>query len=198
MKNHIQNYFNQTKNTVDKIDIKKIEKLVISISHIKKNKGRIFFLGVGGSAGNCSHAVNDFRKLCDIECYAPTDNVSELTARINDDGWDSSILNWLKVSKINKKDAIFIFSVGGGNKKANVSVNLVKAIDFAINRKAKVLGIVGKKNGYTYLKGDTVICIPETDKGLIKQTTEASKVENMETPEVNLVRNAEYTLTRTK
>ena len=173
MKNHIQNYFNQTRNTIKKIDFKKIEKLVISISHIKENKGRIFFLGVGGSAGNCSHAVNDFRKLCDIECYGPTDNVSELTARINDDGWDTSILNWLKISKINEKDAIFIFSVGGGNKKANVSVNLIKAIDFAIERKTMVLGIVGKKNGYTYLKGDTVIYIPQTDKRLITPLSES-------------------------
>jgi len=173
MKNHIKNYFQQTQKTINKIDLKKIEKLVISISDIKQNKGRIFFLGVGGSAGNCSHAVNDFRKLCDIECYAPTDNVSELTARINDDGWDTSILNWLKVSKISEKDAIFIFSVGGGNKKENVSVNLIRAIDFAIKRKTKVLGIVGKKNGYTYLNGDTVIHIPSTDKSLITPLSES-------------------------
>ena len=128
---------------------------------IKKEKIKVefFFLGVGGSAGNATHAVNDFRKLCNIECYAPTDNVSELTARINDEGWDSSFKNWLITSKLNNKDGIFIFSVGGGNLKKKVSVNLIEAIKLAKKKNSKVLGIVGKKNGYTYKNGHAVINI---------------------------------------
>ena len=173
MTNHIKNYFAKTIKTIDKIDFDKIDKLAKLISNIRKKKGRIFFLGVGGSAGNCSHAVNDFRKICEIESYAPTDNVSELTARINDDGWESSLLNWLKVSKINNNDALFILSVGGGNKAAKVSVNIVKAIDFALIKKAKIFGIVGKKDGYTYRKGNLVICVPLTDKKLITPLSES-------------------------
>ena len=115
--NHINNYFSEVSEIAFLIDKKKINELVIQIQNLKKRKGRIFFLGVGGSAGNASHAVNDFRKLCGIESYTPTDNVSELTARINDEGWDSSIKGWLEQSRLNSKDAIFIFSVGGGNKK---------------------------------------------------------------------------------
>ena len=118
--NHINNYFNQIKLVSYKIDKKQIEQLVKTLVKIRERKGRVFFLGVGGSAGNCSHAVNDFRKICEIECYTPTDNVSELTARINDDGWKSSFKNWLKVSNLNSKDAIFIMSVGGGNQKKKV------------------------------------------------------------------------------
>ena len=122
---------NLVKKISDTIDTKNIESLALDLFKIKKNKGRIFFLGVGGSAANSSHAVNDFRKLCEIECYSPVDNVSELTARINDDGWDSSFSNWLKLSKLNSKDAIFIMSVGGGNLKKRVSINLIQAIKFA-------------------------------------------------------------------
>ena len=111
-KNHINIFFNQVKTIAEKINKVEIEKMVEILKNLKVRGGRLFFLGVGGSAGNCSHAVNDFRKLCDIESYAPTDNVSELTARINDEGWDTSYVNWLKVSKFNKKDVIFIMSVG--------------------------------------------------------------------------------------
>ena len=117
MKNHIENYFDQVGTLSDLIDKKQIEQMIKTLIKIRKRKGRVFFLGVGGSAGNCSHAVNDFRKICEIESYTPTDNVSELTARINDDGWESSLKNWLKVSNLNSKDAIFIMSVGGGSKK---------------------------------------------------------------------------------
>ena len=114
---HIHNFFNEVKSIAEKIDKDEIQKLAQNINDVRKKKGRLFFLGVGGSAGNCSHAVNDFRKLCNIESYSPTDNVSELTARINDEGWDSSFSEWLKVSNLKKKDALFIMSVGGGNLK---------------------------------------------------------------------------------
>ena len=171
--NHVFQYFNLIPELVKKIDTKKIQRVVNHLVSVKRKKGRIFFLGVGGSAGNCSHAVNDFRKICEIESYTPTDNVSELTARINDDGWDSSFRNWLKISQLNSKDVLFIFSVGGGNQKKKVSVNLIKAIDYARNKKSKVLGIVGRDGGYTKKKGDTVIIIPTLDKKLITPYAES-------------------------
>ena len=153
-------FFDQVDEISKNLDKKKIENLVLKVLKVKKNNGRIFFLGVGGSAGNCSHAVNDFRKLCNIECYSPTDNVSELTARINDDGWPNSYVDWLKVSNLNKKDALFIFSVGGGNKKYNVSVNLIKSIDYSKKIGCKIFGIVGRNDGYLNKKGNCVILIP--------------------------------------
>jgi len=171
--NHILNYFANIEKLVEKIDKKQIENLAKILKKIRKNKGRIFFLGVGGSAGNCTHAVNDFRKICEIECYTPTDNVSELTARINDDGWESSFANWLKVSNLNLKDAVFIMSVGGGNKKKNVSVNIIKAIQFAKKIRAKVLGIVGRDGGYTKKIGDNVILVPTIDKKLVTPYSES-------------------------
>ena len=171
--NHIFNYFNLIPKLIEKIDQKKIHKIIKLLVSAKRKKGRIFFLGVGGSAGNCSHAVNDFRKICEIECYTPTDNVSELTARINDDGWDSSFKNWLQISKLTSKDILFIFSVGGGNKEKNVSVNLIKAIDYAKNKKSKILGIVGRDGGYTKKKADAVIIIPTIDKKLITPYSES-------------------------
>ena len=124
----IEDYFKKVQIISSLIDYNEVNKLVIEISKLKKRNGRLFFLGVGGSAGNSSHAVNDFRKLCGIESYTPTDNVSELTARINDEGWDSSFVEWLKISKLNKKDSIFIFSVGGGSKEKNISVNSMSFI----------------------------------------------------------------------
>ena len=127
-KKHINKYFYQVSKIAEMIDKNEINKLVKNIARIKKKSGRIFFLGVGGSAGNSSHAVNDFRKLCNIEAYTPTDNVSELTARINDEGWNYSFVDWLRVSRFNSKDAIFILSVGGGNKIKNVSTNLIKLL----------------------------------------------------------------------
>ena len=164
---HIVNYFQQISMISDKIDKNQIEKLVKILIKIRNKKGRIFFLGMGGSASNCSHAVNDFRKICEIECYAPTDNVSELTARINDDGWESAIVNWLKISNLNSSDAVFIMLVGGGNQKKNVSVNLIKAIEFAKKKCVRILGIVGRDGGYTKKVGDNVILIPTIDKKLV-------------------------------
>ena len=143
--NHVSRYFKLIPELIKKIDTKKIQKIVNHLAYVKKKRGRIFFLGVGGSAGNCSHAVNDFRKICEIESYTPSDNVSELTARINDDGWDSSFRNWLEVSKLNSKDVLFVLSVGGGNKKKKVSVNLIKAIDYAKKKKINYEIIEPKK-----------------------------------------------------
>ena len=170
---HVKNFFQKINIISEKIDKNQILKLVNTLIKIRKRKGRVFFLGVGGSAGNCSHAVNDFRKICEIECYAPTDNVSELTARINDDGWESSLKNWLKVSNLNSKDAIFIMSVGGGNKQKNVSVNLIEAIEFSKKRGAKVLGIVGRDGGHTKKFGDLVILIPTVDNSLVSPYCES-------------------------
>jgi len=140
---------------------------------VKTEGGRIFFLGVGGSAGNCSHAVNDFRKIVGIECYAPTDNVSELTARTNDDGWPSVFVEWLKVSKLIAKDALFIFSVGGGNLEKNISPNLVEAIKLAKTVGAKVTGVVGRDGGYTAQAADACVIIPTVNPDTITPHSEA-------------------------
>jgi D-sedoheptulose 7-phosphate isomerase len=170
---HIESYFEQVKSISELINKSEISELAEALLEVRKNEGRLFFLGVGGSAGNCSHAVNDFRKLCGIESYAPTDNVSELTARINDDGWDVALAAWLKASRLKENDAIFILSVGGGNLEKNVSVNLIKAIDYAKEKNAKVFGIVGRDGGYTKKIGDYVIVVPVVDEKLVTPHSEA-------------------------
>jgi D-sedoheptulose 7-phosphate isomerase len=147
--------------------------MVELLANLKKEGGRLFFLGVGGSAGNCSHAVNDFRKIVGIEAYAPTDNVSELTARTNDEGWSSVFFQWLKVSKLNHKDAIFIFSVGGGNLEKNISPNLVEAVKLAKSIGAKVLGIVGRDGGYTAQSADACVVIPTVNPENVTPHSEA-------------------------
>jgi len=169
----LEKYFIGVSEISNKIDKKKVLCLAEQIKSIKDKSGRIFFLGVGGSAGNTSHAVNDFRKLCNIECYSITDNVSELTARINDDGWNSSFSSWLKVSRLSSKDAIFVFSVGGGNIKKKVSVNLIEAAIFAKKKKCKIFGIVGKKDGYIAKNADEVVVIPEINKSMVTPYSEA-------------------------
>ena len=172
----IEKYFDNLRYSISKLDKKIIDKLINSIKLIKKNNGRIFFIGVGGSAGNASHAVNDFRKLCNIECYAPTDNVSELTARTNDEGFDTIFSGYLKNSKLSKKDAIFIFSVGGGNKRYNVSTNLIEAILIAKKKNAKIFSIVGRKDGYSYKNSDISILINVNDKKLLTPISESMQV----------------------
>ena len=171
--NFSQKYLNEANQIIDRLDEKKIEKLVDLINEIKLNNGRIFFLGVGGSAGNCSHAVNDFRKIVGVECYAPTDNVSELTARTNDEGWKTIFVEWLRVSKLTNKDLIFIFSVGGGSLEKNISVNLVEAIKYGKSLGSRITGIVGKDGGYTAQNSDTCIIIPIVNNQNITPHTEA-------------------------
>ena len=166
-------YFKDISLISSKIDTVKIDKLAISLKKVRGNKGRIFFLGVGGSAGNCSHAVNDFRKLCNIESYTPTDNVSEFSARINDEGWNSAFANWLKVSNLSSKDCVFIMSVGGGNSKKKVSVNIIEAVKYAKSVKSKIFGIVGSNGGYTGQNSNVCIKIPLVDIKFITPYTEA-------------------------
>jgi D-sedoheptulose 7-phosphate isomerase len=155
------------------IDTDRIEALTAELVALRERKGRLFILGVGGSAGNASHAVNDFRKLCGIEAYAPTDNVSELTARTNDEGWETVFVEWLKVSRMNKDDAVLVFSVGGGNLVRNISPNLVRAVQHAKHVGARILGIVGKANGYTAEVGDVVVVIPVVRDEAITPYSEA-------------------------
>ena len=170
---HIEQYFKQVGSIVDQIDKQQIAALVAGLVELRKGGGRLFLLGVGGSAGNASHAVNDFRKLCALEAYAPTDNVSELSARINDEGWDGALAAWLKVSRLSSKDALLILSVGGGNLEKSVSVNLIQAIDLARERKAKVFGIVGRDGGHTKQAGDVVVVIPPVSDKNVTPHSEA-------------------------
>jgi D-sedoheptulose 7-phosphate isomerase len=142
------------------VDALAIERIAEELADLRRRQGRLFLIGLGGSAGNCSHAVNDFRKLCGIEAYSALDNVSELTARANDEGWETIFSGWLKVSQLSGNDAILVFSVGGGDAGRNVSVNIIRAIEFAKERGAKVLGIVGRPDGYAALHGDTVVIVP--------------------------------------
>jgi D-sedoheptulose 7-phosphate isomerase len=170
---HTQNYFKEVVEIAGLIDYSQIERLVIDLVKIRNQEGRLFLLGVGGSAANCSHAVNDFRKLCGIESYAPTDNVSELTARTNDEGWETVFSAWLKTSKANSNDAIFVFSVGGGDIEKNISANLVYGIKEAKTRGMKIFGVVGRDGGYTKQTGDNVIVIPVTESSRVTPHTEA-------------------------
>ena len=155
------------------LDYNKIDKMAEYLSHLRKNKGRVFFIGVGGSAANCSHAVNDFRKICEIDTYSPIDNISEMTARTNDEGWETVFSEWLKISNLNNNDALFIFSVGGGNLEKNISPNLVKAVMLANQTKSKVLGIVGRDGGYTAKCGDAVLIVPTVNAETITPHSEA-------------------------
>ena len=146
---YIAKHFAEASQVLKKLDIDSVEQMTDILVETRDLGGRLFILGVGGSAGNASHAVNDFRKICGMEAYAPTDNVSELTARTNDEGWESVFVEWLRVSKLNAKDCILVFSVGGGNKEKNISANLVHALVYAKEKLAKVIGVVGRDGGYT-------------------------------------------------
>lgn len=166
-------FFTEVVNIATQIDTNKIEKIANTLKEIRDREGRVFVLGVGGSAGNASHMVNDLRKLTGIEAYAPTDNVSELTARTNDEGFETVFSEYLKVSRFNSKDSIFILSVGGGDEPKNVSVNLINAIKHCKGVGGAVLGIVGKKDGYTAKVGDVVVVIPAVEPKRITPHSEA-------------------------
>ena len=170
---YARQHLNEAIEIIQKIDESQIEKMADLIAKVKKDNGRIFFLGVGGSAGNCSHAVNDFRKIIGIECYAPTDNVSELTARTNDDGWSTIFVEWLKISKLLSKDMIFIFSVGGGNLEKNISPNLVQALKYAKSIGSKIIGVLGRDGGYTAQVADACVIVPTVNTGNITPHSEA-------------------------
>jgi len=166
-------FFREAAQIAERMDVDAVERLAGELVALRERGGRLFLLGVGGSAANCSHAVNDFRKLCDIETYTPVDNVSELTARTNDEGWDTIFAAWLQTSRARAEDAILIFSVGGGDAERNVSPNLVRAIDFAKERGMKVFGIVGRDTGYTARMGDVTVVIPIADPARVTPHSEA-------------------------
>lgn len=170
---HTKLYFEEVSAVAKSIDVDAIEKLASELLSLRARRGRLFLLGVGGSAANCSHAVNDFRKLCGIEAYTPVDNVSELTARTNDEGWETVFAAWLRTSNANENDAVFVFSVGGGNVEKNVSANIVHALKEAKSRGMKVLGVVGRDGGYTKQIGDAVIVVPTVNKDRVTPHTEA-------------------------
>lgn len=170
---HVKNYFKEVCEIALLINQAEIEKLADELVLLREREGRLFLVGVGGSAANCSHAVNDFRKLCGIESYAPTDNVSELTARTNDEGWDTVFSSWLRTSKANEKDVLFIFSVGGGNIEKNISTNIVFGIKEAKSRGMKILGVVGRDGGYAKQVGDVIVTIPTVESSRVTPHTEA-------------------------
>ena len=170
---HTQEFLKQTANIAEMIDYSCIERIAIALAELRERGGRLFLIGVGGSAANCSHAVNDFRKLAGIEAYTPVDNVAELTARTNDEGWPTVFDAWLITNRASEKDVVMVFSVGGGDVKRNVSPNIVRALDEAKRRRLKIYGIVGRDGGYTKKVGDEVIVIPTVDSKKITPHTEA-------------------------
>ena len=165
-------FLEETNKISSMLDPNIIDAMAKELNELRQRKGRLFFIGSGGGAGHSSHAVCDFRKLADIECYTPSDNVSELTARVNDDGWDTAYSNWLNVSKFNNKDAIFVFSVGGGSKEKNISVNLVNCISLAKEKGAVIMGVVGRDGGYAKESSDLTLVIPTIDESLVTPHTE--------------------------
>jgi D-sedoheptulose 7-phosphate isomerase len=170
---YAETYLAQAERIIEQLDAEAIERLAELIARLRERGGRLFVLGVGGGAGNASHAVNDFRKICDIEAYAPTDNVSELTARVNDDGWETTFSSWLEVSRLDDNDMLLVFSVGGGNLEKNVSPNIVRAVELARRVGAAVGGVVGRDGGHTARVADACVIIPTVDAGSITPHTEA-------------------------
>jgi len=168
-----EKHLNEVRQIIESIDVEAIESMVKLLSQVRTDGGRLFFLGVGGSAGNCSHAVNDFRKIAGFESYAPTDNVSELTARTNDEGWDTVFVEWLKTSRLSERDAVFVFSVGGGNLEKNVSPNLVRALQYAKAVGAGITGVVGRDGGFTATVADVCVIVPTVNPETITPHAEA-------------------------
>ena len=168
-----EQHLKEASEILTKLDTDAIEEMAALLVRVRADSGRLFFLGVGGSAGNCSHAVNDFRKIVGIEAYAPTDNVSELTARTNDEGWDTVFIEWLKTSRLSDKDAVFVFSVGGGNLEKNVSPNLVRALQHAKSVGAAITGVVGRDGGYTATVADVCLIVPTVNAETITPHSEA-------------------------
>lgn len=166
-------YLSDVKDIVDRIDRASIENMIRHLVEIREKGGRLFLLGVGGSAANASHAVNDFRKICGFEAYTPVDNISELTARVNDDGWESVFVEWLKMSRLGENDGVLVLSVGGGSLENNISPNLVRAVEYAKANKATVLGIVGKDGGFTARCADACVVIPPVNKATVTAHAEA-------------------------
>jgi D-sedoheptulose 7-phosphate isomerase len=172
MSTFTKTFLDESISIIQKLDADSIEKLAEGLGAVRDAGGRLFILGVGGSAGHAGHAVNDFRKICGFEAYAPTDNVSELTARVNDEGWDTCFSEWLKGSRLRAGDAVLVFSVGGGNREKNVSVNLVKSLELAKEVKAKVFGIVGRDGGFTKQSADACVVIPTVNAERVTPHTE--------------------------
>src|SRR5580704_15176905 len=172
METFTKKFLDESMALLRRLDVASIEAVADGLAGVRARAGRLFVLGVGGSAGHASHAVNDFRKICGIESYAPTDNVSELTARVNDEGWDTSFSEWLKVSRLGAKDALLVFSVGGGNREKNVSVNLVRSLELAKERGAKIFGIVGRDGGFTKQAADACVVIPTVSSDRVTPHTE--------------------------
>ncbi len=170
---YIAKYFEEMVKIAHAIDQEQVRKMVDILLDLRERGGRLFVLGVGGGAGNASHAVNDFRKIAGIEAYAPTDNVSELTARVNDEGWESVFERWLNVSKLAADDALFIMSVGGGDRERNISSNIVNAIQLAKARKARIIGIVGRDGGFTGKNADAAVIVPTMSPETVTPHTEA-------------------------
>jgi len=169
----LKSYFEEASTLARLIHVETVDRMVQRLARVRSESGRLFLCGVGGSAGNCSHAVNDFRKLCGIDASTPVDNVSELTARTNDEGWETVFSEWLKISSANQRDVLFVLSVGGGSRERNISPNLVAAIDEAKRRNLDVLGVVGRDGGYTKQRGDIVLVVPTVNSGNITAHTEA-------------------------
>jgi D-sedoheptulose 7-phosphate isomerase len=170
---HAKTFLAEVKSICENISCASIEAMTDQLMTLRERKGRLFLIGLGGSAANCSHAANDFRKLCGIEAYSAADNVSELTARANDEGWDKIFSGWLESSNLNSLDAVLIFSVGGGDIERRVSTNIVQAVNYAKLRGAKVLGVIGRDNGYTALHGDVVVVVPQVNPSRITPLSEA-------------------------
>jgi D-sedoheptulose 7-phosphate isomerase len=170
---HIRRHLEEAGQILERMDRKQIKRIIQELAKLKKRGGRLFFLGLGGSAANCSHAVNDFRKIAGIEAYAPTDNVSELTARINDEGWPDIFREWLKVSRLSSRDMVFVFSVGGGDVEKNISPNLVSALKYAKKVKAGILGIVGRDGGFTAQVAQACALVPVVNPARVTPHTEA-------------------------